>query len=97
MRVLLVQPPFTIFKTEPKRCHPPLGLAYLAAVLKRHHEVFVLDALAEGYGKNEFIGREFIRYGLPFVDIKRKIEYIKPDIVGISCLFSAQFENVVNI
>jgi magnesium-protoporphyrin IX monomethyl ester (oxidative) cyclase len=72
-------------------------LAYLAAVLKRHHEVFVLDALAEGYGKNEFIGREFIRYGLPFVDIKRKIEYIKPDIVGISCLFSAQFENVVNI
>jgi hypothetical protein len=51
MRVLLIQPPFTIFRTESKKCHPPLGLAYLAAVLKENHDVAVLDSLAEGYEK----------------------------------------------
>lgn len=28
MRILLIQPPLTILKTEPKKCHPPLGLVY---------------------------------------------------------------------
>ena len=95
MKILLIQPPFTIFKSEAKKCHPPLGLAYLAATLKDEHEVIALDALAEGHGNEERLANsQFIRYGLSFEDIRKKIIDIKPDIVGVSCLFSAQVENV---
>lgn len=97
MRIILIQPPFTIFKTEAKKCHPPLGLAYLAAILKNNHEIVVLDALAEGYEEEKNINKEYLRYGLSFEDIKRKINYFSPDIVGISCPFSAQAENVYRI
>lgn len=93
MRILLIQPPFTISRTEGKKCHPPLGLAYLVSVLRRQYDVEVLDALAEGYGLEEAIDRNFIRYGLPFRDIKKKIKQIMPDVVGVSCLFSSQSQN----
>lgn len=94
MKVLLIQPPFTIFKTETKKCHPPLGLAYLAASLKENHNVEVLDSLAEGYEYEEIIDKEHIRYGLSFENIRKRIADFSPDVVGISCLFSAQYENV---
>ncbi len=97
MKVLLIQPPFTIFRTEPKKCHPPLGLAYLAAVLKESHEVMVLDALAEGYENEKIIDKEFMRYGLSFEDIKKRIATYAPDAVCISCLFSSQSINVYKI
>lgn len=92
-----MQPPFTIFKSESKKCHPPLGLAYLAGILKQEHHISVLDALAEGYHNQENLNREYVRYGLSFNGIKKRIEFLKPDVVGISCLFSAQAENVHQI
>lgn len=97
MKVLLIQPPFTIFKTETKKCHPPLGLAYLAAILKDDFKVKILDCLAEGYEKEEIIDRDFLRYGLSFDDIKKEITAFNPDVVAISCLFSNQVENVYKI
>lgn len=97
MKVLLIQPPFTIFKAESRKCNPPLGLAYLAAVLKSRHEIVALDALTLGHNNLEKVGRNYIRYGLSFRDIKREIERIHPDIVGVSCLFSSQSENVFNV
>lgn len=97
MRVLLVQPPFSILRTESKKCHPPLGLAYLAAVLKDNHEVKVLDALAEGYDRNEYLNREYLRYGLSFDDIEKKIREFSPQVVAVSWPFSSQTENVYRI
>ncbi|MDD4979826.1 MAG: cobalamin-dependent protein [Candidatus Omnitrophica bacterium] len=94
MKILLIQPPFTIFKTEAKKCHPPLGLAYLAAVLKDAYQVAVLDALAEGYEKEASVDMECLRYGLSFEDIGKRVKDFSPDAVGISCLFSSQSENV---
>lgn len=97
MKVILIQPPFTIFRSEAKKCHPPLGLAYLAAAIKDDHDVVVLDILAEGYEKEEVISRYLLRYGLFFEDIKKEVETLKPDVVAISCLFSARSENVHKI
>jgi len=97
MRIMLVQPPFTVFKRENKKCHPPLGLAYLCGALEGLHEVMVLDSLAEGFYNLEAIGKEYVKYGLSFNDIKRRISDFSPDIVGISCLFSAQVDNVYQI
>lgn len=97
MKVLLIQPPFTIFKTESKKCHPPLGLAYLAAALRNKCEIKILDALAEGYQKEAVIDNVRIRYGLSFEDIKRRVANYYPDVVGVSNLFSSQYENAEKI
>lgn len=97
MKVLLIQPPFTIFKTEVRACHPPLGLAYLTSVLKEDHDVAILDALAEGYDEEAPVDKEFVRYGLSFENIRKRIERFTPDVVGVSCLFSSQSQNVREI
>lgn len=97
MRVLLVQPQFSIFRTEAKKCHPPLGLAYLAGSLKNNHEVMVLDTLAEGYNEHEVISKDLLRYGLSFKKVKMQVKTLKPDVVAISCLFSSQSMNVHKI
>lgn len=97
MKILLIQPPFTILRTENKKCHPPLGLAYLASSLKDSFEVKVLDALAVGYDRNEFLDREYLRYGMTFEDIGKKIREFSPDAVGVSCLFSNQIKNVYEV
>ncbi|HAH20865.1 MAG: hypothetical protein A2Y00_03225 [Omnitrophica WOR_2 bacterium GWF2_43_52] len=93
MKVLLIQPPFTIYHSESKKCHPPLGLAYLAGVLRFNYDVRILDALAEGYDFQEKISPGIIRYGMAFTEIRKRIADFSPDIVGVSCLFSAQVEN----
>lgn len=97
MKILLIQPPFTILKTESKKCHPPLGLAYLAAALKNNFKIEVLDSIAEGFDTEEYIEKDYIRYGLKFEDIKKRINDFSPDAVCISFLFSSQTENVYNI
>jgi magnesium-protoporphyrin IX monomethyl ester (oxidative) cyclase len=97
MRVLLVQPPFTLLRAETKQCHPPLGLAYLAASLRGSHEVAILDSLAEGYHTQTTIDKYRWICGLTFEDIKKRINDFSPDVVGVSCLFSAQYENIEKI
>ena len=97
MKILLIQPPFTILRTENKKCHPLLGLAYLAGSLKDSFEVKVLDSIAEGYDRIEYLNKEYLRYGLAFEDIEQKIREFSPDAVGVSCLFSSQIENVYEV
>lgn len=92
-KLLLIQPPYDILKIEPKTAQPPLGLAYLAAILERDYEVKILDSVVEGYENEEVIDRDFKRYGLNFAEIKTEIEKFNPDVVGVSCLFSTQAEN----
>ncbi len=94
MKVMLIQSPYTILDTELKSCHPPLGLAYIAASLKDRHEIRVLDAIVEGFYSERPEVNGYTTYGLSFEDIKEEIKAFNPDAVGISCLFSAQAENV---
>jgi len=97
MRIILIQPPCAIFKSEPKSCHPPLGLAYLYSALKVNHEVSVLDAIAEGYGDERYDSCGFMTYGLSFEAIRNRIARYNPDVVGVSWLFSNQSRNVREI
>ena len=48
---------------------PPIGLAYLASVLRDEHDVEVLDANALGYGLD---------------DVRRELKKFYPDVVGIT-------------
>lgn len=52
---------------------PPLGLAYLASVLRGEHDVEILDALALNYS---------------LTDIRRRLEASTPDVVGITSVTS---------
>jgi len=93
MRILLIQPPYTIRNFDEKRCQPPLGLAYLASVLRNEHDTLILDSIAEGYFYTEEINKKYVRYGLSNSEIKKRIVSFRPDLVGVSCLFTTQSDN----
>lgn len=98
-KILLVNPPTV---TSPTRgnltANPPLGLAYIAAVLeKEKYTVRIIDALTEGWRIETKIKTNVIRVGLPFSDIKRRIADFNPDVVGVSCLFSVQHKEAIEI
>lgn len=67
---------------------PPLGLASVAAFLETHNfDVKIIDTLAEG--QNTIIrNRNKIRVGLTPKEISQKITYYKPQIIGISSMFT---------
>lgn len=103
-RVLLVEPPRTapiehMERTRPT-AQPPLGPAYIAAVLEKNgYEVKILDAIIEDpncrTGKR--INDKFIRIGLEDHKIAEIIREFKPDIVGASCIVSAKYYDAINI
>ena len=96
-RALLIFPPVTFSPQSMKQCHVPLGVAYLAAALREVCEVKVLDAAVEGYEREEPSGRGYLRYGLSFAEIEKRIAEYQPDLVGVSCIFSSQFQNVLEV
>ncbi len=103
-RVMLIYPPVTFSPQSMKQSHLPLGLAYLAAVLRDVCEIRVLDAAVEGYHHEERAGEGLLRYGLPFSEpevgtggIEERIAEFGPDLVGVSCIFSSQFRNVIEV
>jgi len=88
MNILLIQPPITLKKNETFAVTPPLGLAYLGAVAEQiGHHVTILDTVVEGFNLRSDEGH-LTRIGLPKDAIKRKIEEVKPDLVGITCPFT---------
>jgi magnesium-protoporphyrin IX monomethyl ester (oxidative) cyclase len=67
----------------------PLGLANIAAYVEREgYDVTICDALAEGF-KTVRRGKNYIRVGLSEKSIIERIDYYKPNIVGISAMFTA--------
>lgn len=91
MRILLFYPPITIRgeDTTQPGIAPPLGLANIAAYIEREgYNMAICDALAEGAGTLER-GKNYLRVGLTEKQIVERIEYYKPDIVGISTMFTA--------
>jgi radical SAM superfamily enzyme YgiQ (UPF0313 family) len=70
LRVCLVSPPYeSDVKSVVGVSSPPIGLAYLASVLRDEHDVKVLDANILGYSLN---------------DVKKGLKEFYPDIVGIT-------------
>ncbi len=92
-KVMLINPQGKITLTEHgsrerKLAVPPLGLAYLAAQLRKFDfEVDILDTLIEGYEHEETF-ENTILYGLPEEKIRDRIRVFNPDMIGVSCLFS---------
>ena len=97
IKVMLVNPRFTVHKNDVRRCVIPLGVAYLASFLEQYGCIVkILDVSAEGY-YNTRIQDNFVTYGLSDIDIIKSINKFSPDVVGVSCIFSAQSKNVKDI
>jgi len=90
-RVFLIFPPVRLYRETMKLVFSPLGVAYLGAVIRDHVDVEIMDAAAEGFDHEEIIDDDFIRFGSPLSDIRERIERFKPDMVGVTCLFSSVF------
>lgn len=93
-KILLIGTPWVITKSSLDYLTAPVlnGLGYIAAVLeKNNYDVKILDALAEGFGfRKKIKNGQLIKVGLPNEKIVKKIKEYKPEIIGISNLFSSQ-------
>ena len=95
-KVMLIFPTGKVYKGRFHHCELPLGIAYLASVLRGDFKVKVLDARAKF---RTFIPENSIweYYGYTEEEIIKEIEAFSPDVLGITCLFSYQFSQVVSI
>ena len=89
MRVCLINPP----RIQPKAwgkpsVFPPIGLAYIAAVLEKTHEVCIIDAPTEGWRNLQDADRATYRVGLSNTEIADKVKRWSPDVVVIEIPFS---------
>jgi anaerobic magnesium-protoporphyrin IX monomethyl ester cyclase len=98
MKILLINPPQTFFAgSEPPAGNLPLGLMYIASVLKKGgFAVEILDA---------FMGSGFVfqtegeerTVGMPTELIKQEIVKCKADIVGLAGPFTCQISNTIKV
>jgi len=90
MKVLLIFPSSTIYGDDPSLppVVQPLGVAYLASYLEREgHQVSILDC--RGNKSDQIKVVNGIRYGITDDQILSAVEKFKPDIVGISNMWTA--------
>lgn len=98
MKILLLNPPFPLFPGESKFASPPLGLAYIAAVLQKcGHDVRILDSVVEGYHTETNFQGNVLVYGLSYKEIIERIRDFDPHIIGISCVFSTLHTIVLSL
>ncbi len=74
--------------------HMPLGLAYIAAVLQKDHEVLFLDANAEGTLSRT---GDFYYAGLSKEEIVNRVAEAHPDAVCMSVVFTFNSPNALDI
>jgi|TARA_Y100000294_G_scaffold150801_1_gene148264 magnesium-protoporphyrin IX monomethyl ester (oxidative) cyclase len=89
MKALLIYPPIRAYLSDTPWPDPPLGLGYIGAVIENEgFEVEILDALALGTDNVQKEG-EFLRVGLSWEDLKKRVSKSSPDIVGITAAYTA--------
>lgn len=98
-KILFITPPAFSFKNNLDiNPLPPMGPGYIAALLEREgYDVSIVDSLAMGWKNHETINEDIIRVGLSFKEITEIIDRYKPDVLGISNLFSRQSLNAYKI
>lgn len=96
-KVLLINPPNTLPEDSLRRIFEPIGLLYIAALLKKNgFEVSVFDMACEGYD-NCVLKDGYVTYGSSPEELRKKIFKINPDIIGISCAFTARQKDTFNV
>lgn len=96
LRIALISPQIIGARNQIRKAQPPLGLAYIAAVLEErgYKNILILDAVLEDYDNVVTLDGDntFIRFGMSDENIIKRVNEFSPDIIGISSLFSSQTE-----
>ncbi|MCB9747826.1 MAG: B12-binding domain-containing radical SAM protein [Candidatus Omnitrophica bacterium] len=90
-KILLFSPNMRGMKGGVNRIQPPLGIGYLAALLEKNgYKVYIRDTALEGYSHQVPIDQDprMVLIGESDASISEYIKKVKPDMVGISILFS---------
>ncbi len=97
MKILLIRPPAIYVEGAiPPSLSIPLGLLYIAAVLERAgHLVEVYDAQVNSARPVFQEPDKSTHMGYSWEDVRKSIQEKNPDIIGISCMFTAQFPNAI--
>ena len=94
LKVALISPRAVASKHMIRRVQPPLGLCCIAAGLREKglKNILIYDTLIEDYHDVRKLNNDenMITYGASDKKILEKLKSFKPDIVGISSLFSSQ-------
>jgi anaerobic magnesium-protoporphyrin IX monomethyl ester cyclase len=67
---------------------PPIGLAYVAAVLEKDHDVCIIDAPTEGRGNLKEVDGTTYRVGLSNKEMADRVRRLSADVVVIEIPFS---------
>lgn len=97
-KILLINSPRTYYKkSKGVRVGLPLGIMYIAAVLENYgYRPKIFDSLIHPETKITSNG-EVIFHGVSDETIQNTIKQGKPDVVGISCLYTAQIDNAIKL
>jgi len=94
IKVALISPRAVASKNMIRRVQPPLGLACIAAGLREKgiKNILIYDTLIEDYHDVRKLNNvdDMITYGASDDTLLKKLRKFKPDIVGVSSLFSSQ-------
>lgn len=97
-KILLINPPIRGHKNAGlDNIKVPLGLAYIAAFVKKYgfDNIKILDAKAN---KNiNKIDEEFFHYGMSYLEIEDYIKNYNPHIVGIHCAYTVYEKDALKI
>ncbi len=94
-KIVMISPPALALKTQIRKTIPPFGLLTVGATVEErgYDNLYLMDAVVEGFDnivKDSYPG--FIRYGLAYDEIAKKVKDFDADFVGISVLFSGMAE-----
>lgn len=100
IKVLFTNPPVTVKEEdyfEGMSFMPPLGLAYLAAVASAAgHEAAIVDCVGMSPMKVEK-GQGVCRCGLGDTEILEEVRHFAPDLVGITCPYTANAPDALSV
>ena len=94
IRVVLIAPRAVAAKKMIRRVQPPLGLYCIGAGLRQDgfKSVLIYDCLIEDYNDVRPLqnNKDMITYGSSDEKVMEMLKKFKPDVVGVSSLFSSQ-------
>ncbi|BAX63807.1 Sden_1168 family B12-binding radical SAM P-methyltransferase [Burkholderia stabilis] len=97
-KILLILPPSTLSDGAVKRVIPPLGLCYIAGTLDHAgYDVEIADLVAEGVEHEEKLPDGRWVFGLPPLEIERRLSRVWPDIIGISVIYSSDVARAIEV
>ena len=92
MKICLINPPIIQSVAQKATAYPQLEMAYIAAVLEKHHDVIIIDSVAENWKSVERIDEKNYRSGLSNEEMIKRVTSCRPDVVIIQVMYGGRVQ-----